>query len=429
MKALTGILIVVLSILLIGTVFAGGAQEESKIGELTCWTWTFKCIDEWLVPAFNKIYPDIKIETVPMSHSDTHDKAFVAIATGSGAPDFLTIDSAYIQKFIDQAGLSEMTDFVKPIKKDFPAYKVANDSDLEGRIWAVPFDCGPVGLYYRNDIFSKFGISSPETWDEYIATGKKLMDQGVYITSVSVAAKAMDQTLHGEAGLHGLLTQQQAGSYFDAKLNPTLDTSESVRAMKLIKRMVDEGISANVAQGSPAQYSLFDEGKLATIVSAAWYVNVLYNYVSKDSPAFGNWRVALLPAFDKGGRRASNLGGSECAIPKQTSEAKRELAMKFIEYACTTIEGKEVHASYGEFPAYLPSYSTSVVQEKTFDMFGPQKVYKLFAEIAPNVPTNWRIPPAYTEIQRILQAKMNAILTGAVSVEEGLKEAQKEASL
>jgi ABC-type glycerol-3-phosphate transport system substrate-binding protein len=192
--------------------------------------------------------------------------------------------------------------------------------------------------------------------------------------------------------------------------------------------MVDEGISANVAQGSPAQYSLFDEGKLATIVSAAWYVNVLYNYVSKDSSAYGNWRVALLPAFEKGGLRASNLGGSECAIPRQTSAAKRELAMKFIEYACTTIEGKEVHASYGEFPAYLPSYSTAVVQEKTFDMFGPQKVYKLFAEIAPNVPTNWRIPPAYTEIQRILQAKMNSILTGAVTVEQGLKEAQREAA-
>ena len=43
------------------------------------------------------------------------------------------------------------------------------------------------------------------------------------------------------------------------------------------------------------------------------------------------------------------------------------------------------------------------------------------------VPATWRIPPQYTQIQSILQAKMNAILTGKVSVEKGLQEAQDEA--
>jgi lactose/L-arabinose transport system substrate-binding protein len=415
-------------------VFASGKQDAAaaksdKPVELTVWTWTYKCLNDWLVPAFEKKNPGIKIETISMSHPDTHDKAFVAIATGSGAPDFLTIDSAYIQKFIDQGGLVDMTDYVKPIAKNFPDYKIANDSDASGRIFGVPFDCGPVGMYYRKDIFDKYNVKLPETWDEYIEAGKQLKKNGVYITSVSIAAAAMDASMHGEVGLHGLLTQQQAGAYFDKALKPTLNTPESVRAMKLIKQMVDEGIAANVAQGSPAQYEMFDKGQIATIISAAWYVNTLYNYVQKDSPAFGNWRVAKLPAFEKGGIRASNLGGSEVAIPKQTSAAKKEAAMKFIDYACSSLEGAKVHADYGEFPAFLPSYSSDIVQQKTFDMFSDQKIYKLFAEITPTVPTAWRIPPKYTEVQSILQAKMNAILTNAVSVEAGLEQAQAEALL
>jgi lactose/L-arabinose transport system substrate-binding protein len=394
---------------------------------LTCWTWTAKCVDEWLAPAFEKLHPNVDIEVTPMSHPDTHNKTFVSIATGSGTPDFLTIDSAYIQKFIDQGGLVDMTDFVSPLRDKFPAYTVANDSDAQGNIFGVPFDCGPVGVYYRRDIFDKLGAKLPETWDEYIAVGKQLKKNGVYITSVSVAAAAMDQSMHGEVGLHGLLTQQQASAYFDKNLKPTLNTKESITAMKLIKSFVDEGIAANVAQGSPAQYDMFNKGQLATVVSAAWYVNVLNNFVTKDLPSFGQWRVAKLPAYAKGGVRASNLGGSELAIPLLTSAEKAKVAMQFIEFSCATMDGAKVHADYGEFPAYLPSYSSDIVQNKTFPMFQNQKVYKLFAEITPTVPTTWRIPPQYTEIQTILQAKMNAILTNKVTVEKGLEEAQKEA--
>jgi len=67
------------------------------------------------------------------------------------------------------------------------------------------------------------------------------------------------------------------------------------------------------------------------------------------------------------------------------------------------------------------------VQNKSFPMLGDQKVYALFAQITPQVPATWRIPPQYTQIQSILQAKMNSILTNKISVEKGLQQAQAEA--
>jgi ABC-type glycerol-3-phosphate transport system substrate-binding protein len=67
------------------------------------------------------------------------------------------------------------------------------------------------------------------------------------------------------------------------------------------------------------------------------------------------------------------------------------------------------------------------MQNKTFPISGDQKIFKLFAQIATMVPTTWRIPPQYTQIQSILQATMNSILTGKVTVEKGLAEAQAEA--
>jgi len=416
------LLFLLVAVLCLSTV----AFAQTMSGTLTCWTWTAKAI-EFVTPEFQKLYPNINIDVTPMSHSDTHDKIFVAIASGSGAPDILTIDSAYIQKFIDQGGLVDMTSYINTVRNKFPAYKIANDSDANGRVYAVPFDCGPVGVYYQKGIVDKYKITMPETWDQWIALGKQMKAKGVFMNTISVAAAAMDQSMHGEVGLHSLLTQQQGGAYFDSSLRPTLDTKESIAAMKLIKQMVDAGIAANVAQGSPAFYDMYNKGQVLGVISAAWYVNVLNNFVTPDMAQFGNWRVAAMPAFGKGGVRASNLGGSELAMATQTADDKQQMAMAFIKWVCASLEGAKAHADYGEFPAFLPSYPTDIVQNKTFPVLGDQKVYKLFAQITPTVPPTWRIPPQYTEIQSILQAKMNSILTGKVTVEKGLAEAQAEA--
>jgi lactose/L-arabinose transport system substrate-binding protein len=419
------LLIPVLLILCLAT-FAFGQVNTDLKGTITCWTWTAKAI-QFVTPEFQKLYPNINVEVTPMSHPDTHDKIFVAIASGSGAPDLLTIDSAYIQKFIEQGGLVDMTDYIATVKNKFPAYKIANDSDASGKVFGVPFDCGPVGLYYQKPIVDKYKIALPTTWAEFISTGKQLKAKGVFMNTISIAAAAMDQSMHGEVGLHSLLTQQQGGAYFDSNLKPTLESKESIAAMKLIKQMVDAGISANVEQGSPAYYDMYNKGQVLGLTSAAWYVNVLNNFVTPDMPQFGNWRVAAMPAFVKGGVRASNLGGSELAIATQTPDDQQKMAMAFIKFVCASLEGAKAHADYGEFPAFLPAYPTDIVQNKTFPVLGDQKVYKLFAQITPQVPATWRIPPQYTQIQTILQAKMNSILTGKVTVEKGLAQAQAEA--
>jgi len=170
-----------------------------------------------------------------MAFDETHDKIFAAIAAGSGAPDFATIVSDYIQKFIDQGGLVDMTAYMNKHKGEFPKYKVNMNSDKDGRIYGVPFNSAPVGMWYRKDIFDANKVKLPETYDDYLTAARQLKKKGIYITSISVAAQAMDRSTHGEVGLHAFLTQQQGGSYFDVSGKPSLSSKESRRAMTLIE--------------------------------------------------------------------------------------------------------------------------------------------------------------------------------------------------
>jgi ABC-type glycerol-3-phosphate transport system substrate-binding protein len=412
--------------------FAAGKQEAQTgpageaVGELVNWTWTYKCIDEWLVPGFNKVYPNIKIKTVPMSLPETHDKIFAAIAAGSGAPDFATILSDSMQKFIEQGGLVDVTDYMNKHKGEFPKYKVQMDSDKNGRIYGVPFNSAPVGLWHRKDILDKYGLTLPVTWDDYLKLARELRKNDVYVTSISHAAKALDTSQEGEVGTLGLLVQQQAGNFFNEAGKPTLNTKEGINALTLLYSMVKEDLSANVAQGSPAQYQLMDESKLFSIITAAWYVNVLENFIKPGSASYGNWRFARLPAFKKGGLRASNFGGAELCVFKQTPPKKQELAMLFIDWKSTTMEGNRIHAKYGEFPSWIPSWTDPDIVNMTWPMTGGQKLNEIFAQIEPEVPM-WRPSPRYTEIQRILTARMNSVFVGDMTVEKALEEAQKEA--
>ena len=419
-------LLALAALLLVSGLSTAGALDRNTKGELTNWTWTYVCVDKWLVPAFNKVYPNIKITTTPMAFDETHDKIFAAIAAGSGAPDFATIVSDYVQKFIDQGGLVDMTAYVNQHKGEFPKYKLQMNSDSNGHVFGVPFNSAPVGMWYRKDIFDKFNLKLPTTWDEYLQVARELKKNGVYIDSISVAAQGMDRSQHGEVGLHALLTQQQSGSYFDAQGNPSLNNKESKRAMNLMNTLVQEGLAANVEQGAPAFYQLMNDSKLATVVSAAWYINVLIANLPEGTPSFGNWRFAMLPAFDKGGARSSNLGGAELCIFKQTPKDKADMAMAFIDFCCTTLEGCRVHAQYGEFPSWIPSWTDKTVVNMTWPMTGDQHLNAVFAQIEPKVPA-WKQPPRYTEILKILQAKMNDIFTGDKSVDQALDEAQKEA--
>ncbi|WP_141560250.1 extracellular solute-binding protein, partial [Bacillus toyonensis] len=67
--------------------------------------------------------------------------------------------------------------------------------------------------------------------------------------------------------------------------------------------------------GWDAWVSALAEGKVAIAPSGAW----LSGSLTKQSPETkGKWGVFLLPAFEKGGNRAANLGGGNFMIPSSS---------------------------------------------------------------------------------------------------------------
>ncbi len=58
---------------------------------------------------------------------------------------------------------------------------------FDDKQYAVPYTYYQWGIYYRKDIFDKYGLSAPKTWDEFLHVNKTLKENG--ITPITIGTK------------------------------------------------------------------------------------------------------------------------------------------------------------------------------------------------------------------------------------------------
>ncbi|MCD6318575.1 extracellular solute-binding protein, partial [Candidatus Aerophobetes bacterium] len=123
--------------------------------------------------AFNKANPDIDLKIIPVDWNKLHDKLLVAIA-GGRPPDLSVIGTRWLLEFLDVGA-------VEPIEKHLSKELINNiePGTMEARInnvlYALPVAAGPRFLYYRSDIFKKYGIAGPpDTFEEMLADAQKI---------------------------------------------------------------------------------------------------------------------------------------------------------------------------------------------------------------------------------------------------------------
>ena len=256
-------------------------------GNLVVWGWA----NAWL-KATSELYkqknPNVTFEFVDMSWQDTHQKFAVASSAGTGAPDVLSIDGAQMQNMVYTGGLLDITKAMEPHKANFPQYKLDEASNKDGSIFAVPWDIGPISLFYNKSIFDAEGIEPPRTWDDYIVFGQKMAEKGQYMLAHSLSSPNPQ-----DVALFQKLLWQAGGSYFDKATGAiTLDNAQGLKAMDTYTKIIFSGITADIAPFTPAHFGSWKDGTLLTEVGAGWMLHVFIDNIKEGEPTYGDWRIA-----------------------------------------------------------------------------------------------------------------------------------------
>src|SRR6516165_3376679 len=131
-----------------------------------------------VVDEFKKLNPDLQVDFNTMDHEGY--KTAIRNWLTTEPPDVVYWFAGNRMKaFVDRGLLDDVSDiwqknnYDQAFKSTLPAMTVG------GKQWGIPFAYYQWGVYYRKDLFDKYGISVPKTWDEFLVAGKKLKENGI----------------------------------------------------------------------------------------------------------------------------------------------------------------------------------------------------------------------------------------------------------
>jgi len=292
------------------------ASTSSGTTELTWGMWIGSTADQ---DAWQKVadqvtvdHPEIKVTIQGAPWSDYWTKLTTQI-TSADAPCIVSIQSLRASQFTE--GLLPLDDLIKKNNVDTSAFDAGalKNLNVSGSQYALPYDTGPVVMFYNADMFAKAGVTEPTpgwTTADFEAAGAKLAAGGMKLyaqTAEDIVLEGLAQGYNGSTPITADGTVKADDPGYVATLDWLGSLSKSGYA-----------IDADGSDGS-ADDNAFIGGKAATTVQGPW---MLLDFSSKAKFKMG---VATVPAGQGGGKTVSAGSGfgisKSCKNPDQAFAA------------------------------------------------------------------------------------------------------------
>ena len=385
------------------------ADELKKPATLTFWTWVPNIAQE--VALFQKKYPNIKVNVINAGQGlDQYTKLRTALKAGKGAPDVVQIEYSYVPTFTITKDLLDLAPYgANDIRDDFVdwTWKQVSDGDA---VYAIPQDTGPLGMLYHKDVFDRYGLTVPRTWEQFAEQGKKLHAANPSISMTNFANNDAGQTF-GYAWQAGARPFKVNGSDITIAVN----SPEMKKFADFWSPLVQSGVVSTDPDFNNDWYAGLTSGRYATWITAAWAPVFLQSSAAKSA---GKWRAARIPQWADGQDVSGNWGGSTSAVTKQTQHpaAAAALAM-FLNHdpeSSLMMSSKQFL-----FPPLKKTLASPAFVDQAAAFYGGQKVNALFADISATVATDFQWSPFNTYVT----STNNEILGGALAKKSPLSPA------
>jgi multiple sugar transport system substrate-binding protein len=321
------------------TAASGGSSSSSPASgqkvTLTFWTWVPNM--DKIAAIWNQAHPDIQVQVQEQVAGDPYLAKLLTAAKGGNPPDVAQVEYQALPTLVSSNYLADISKYDDGLKSDFPAGNWNQVTLGGGALYGVPQDAAPMALFYRADMFKKYGLTVPTTWAEFAADAAKLHKEapGVYLGTFS----AVDP---GEfAGL-----AQQAGAQWWSASGSTwtvgIDSAASQKVMSYWQGLVASGGVNNQPQWTAAWNKGMNDGQYIAWVSDVWAPSDFPTDAPGDA---GKWMMTGLPQWTAGANVVGNWGGSSTAV--MAASKNRQDAAQFAAWLNTSAAGTAALVSQG----------------------------------------------------------------------------------
>lgn len=387
-------------------VAVAGCGEHDNRTQISVWSWEPSMAA--LIADFEARNPDIHVTQIGTAD---YSKLNSAIQDGYGTPDVVQLEYFALPLYAVSGQLRDLTSRTTNYGSFYTPGSWSS-VQLDGRVYGVPMDSGPMAFFYNQDVFEQAGVDAAKirTWDDYYRAAKKLKENGVYI--------AADD---GDASFYNAMIWLAGGrpyntSHDGKEVSITLDTDTGTQEFtRFWQQMIDEDlVNTRLDTWSDDWKQALGSGTVASLFAGAWMPSLLLADVPGTA---GLWRVAQMPTAHGNLTNAEN-GGS--ALGVLSSSRRPEASWRFIEYVCHETAGIMTRVDGGAFPADNATLNSANFLNKTtvrdargieVPYFGGQKFNTVLAQAASHVSTGYQYLPFEVYARSDFRATVGAAYT------------------
>ena len=324
----------------------------AQAGNLKIESWRNDDADIWnskIIPAFNKKYPDIKVEFAPSAPKE-YNAALNARLAGGTAGDLITcrpFDASldlYTKKNLD--GLNDL----KGMANYSDVAKSAWTTDDGKATFCLPMASVIHGFIYNKDALKKVGAEEPKTMDEFYALLDKLKKDGTYTPLVMGTA---DQWEAATMGFQNIGPNYWGGETGRANLIAGKEKFTDPQYVAVFKELAKWGPymgNGYQAQSYPDSQNLFSLGKGAIYAAGSWDISTFRGTAKFPMGAFKAPTVA-------GEKDCYISDHTDIAMGINSASKNKDDAKKFLEWMATP-EFATLYAN--ALPGFFPLSKDSV---------------------------------------------------------------------
>lgn len=336
-----------------------------------------------IIKQYEKDHPDVKVQTEILGNEQYKDKIKVLSASNELPDVGVTWAAGYMQPFVKGEMFAPLDDVIDSNFKDQFVAGTTEAFAIDGKTYGLPLELNITPVYYNKEIFEKYNLEVPETYDEFLTVVKTLTDNGV--TPITLGNKdrwtgsMWYMYLADRIGGPEVLTNaiNRSGSFEDPAL---------VQAAEEIKKLVDmggfvkgfNGLSNDEAKG------YFMNEQAAMYLMATWE---LPNYTtSPDVTQEFKDKVGYFkfPTYEGGkGDINSYVGGPGVGLFVSEKSKVKEEAKDFVAYLVQEW-GKNSVKDAGVIPATVVDTSNIELDQMYIDILndlGEASNLTLYADV------------------------------------------------
>jgi multiple sugar transport system substrate-binding protein len=380
--------------------------DANLTGDVTFWATyntvspEYKVLSETVIPAFNALYPNVKIDAQAIPDSDMRQKLLAAVAGGE-APDIARMDIVQVPEFAELGGLAQVNTLISDwdtFSQQFYPGTLATNS-FQGNYYGIPLDTNTRLVFSNPALLEEAGVKAPTTIDEFTAAAQAVKALGKDgVTGFSEGGTGAWNVLPWIWSNGGAITDE---TY--TKATGYLNSEGSVGAVNLLKGWLDDGLmSETILGGGLATSQELAEGKVAMIVDGPWMPAIF-------AAPYPDFKFDL-SAFPTGpGGSISVVGGEDIVLFE--SSKNKDAAIAFMRYI-TSPDAQLAFATTGQMPV-LKDLENSADVPDFFPVFQTQ-----LQTAQPRTPS-----PAWPKIDEAIGNAVLQVLNGEVDAKSALSDA------